>query len=226
MIKSKWLFPMADTYVMELFRKEGLIPVTMSQYERYKEWVDGVVFTGGEDVSPFLYGETKHSRTYCNLARDAYENRVFRSLPLNLPKVGICRGGQFLNVMSGGRMFQHVDGHDQGNHMAKDEVSGSTIEVSSTHHQMMRPSDEGWVLLTARESTKLESMDEVINLDNSNMEYTDVEACYYGHTNSFCFQPHPEYLVGKECRPFFWDWMEWFFTKDIEKRREKEGYKL
>lgn len=30
---------------------------------------------------------------------------------LQIPMVGICRGAQFLNVMAGGKMIQHVEGH-------------------------------------------------------------------------------------------------------------------
>src|SRR5688572_28160 len=72
---------------------------------------DAVIFTGGADITPFLYGERVIQGTHVNFTRDLEEVRLFKSLPSKLPKIGICRGGQFLNVMSGGSMFQDVDGH-------------------------------------------------------------------------------------------------------------------
>lgn len=53
---------------------------------------DIVVFTGGEDVDPSLYGATKHPKTYSNLERDLYEKSVFDKINPNQLVVGICRG--------------------------------------------------------------------------------------------------------------------------------------
>ena len=36
-----------------------------------------VLFTGGEDVSPSLYGCKKHPTTYCNPGRDRAEKEIF-----------------------------------------------------------------------------------------------------------------------------------------------------
>jgi len=53
--------------------------------------------------------------------------------------VGICRGSQFLTVMSGGRLFQDVSGHAiMGTHLIKFK-DGSSLGITSTHHQMMNP---------------------------------------------------------------------------------------
>jgi gamma-glutamyl-gamma-aminobutyrate hydrolase PuuD len=74
---------------------------------------DLIQFTGGADVSPMLYGEPKHPRTYCDPNRDQHEANIFWN-NIDKPKAGICRGGQFLNVMSGGSMWQDVDNHAIG----------------------------------------------------------------------------------------------------------------
>jgi len=66
-----------------------------------------VVFTGGADVSPFMYGEKKLSVT-CNDEHRDEQEKLFFERYTKVPKVGICRGGQFLNVMNGGKMWQHV----------------------------------------------------------------------------------------------------------------------
>lgn len=51
-----------------------------------------VLFTGGEDVNPSLYGCEKHSTTYSNLERDLYEKGIFEQVSENQLVVGICRG--------------------------------------------------------------------------------------------------------------------------------------
>lgn len=56
------------------------------------EDADIVMFTGGEDVDPSLYGCEKHRRTYSNLKRDLYENEVFSKINPNQLVIGICRG--------------------------------------------------------------------------------------------------------------------------------------
>ncbi len=71
-----------------------------------------VCFTGGEDVNPSLYGHEKHPTTYFSIFRDTKERSYFeKALDMGIPMVGICRGGQFLNVMSGGEMYQDVSTH-------------------------------------------------------------------------------------------------------------------
>ena len=57
---------------------------------------DVILFTGGEDVSPLLYGAEKHITTGNNLQRDEMESSYFDWAKENDKMiVGICRG---LNV--------------------------------------------------------------------------------------------------------------------------------
>lgn len=51
-----------------------------------------VLFTGGEDVDPSLYGKKKHPSTYSNLQRDLYEKEIFSQMRKSQLAVGICRG--------------------------------------------------------------------------------------------------------------------------------------
>lgn len=51
-----------------------------------------VIFTGGEDVDPSLYGEEKHKTTYSNIDRDLYEKEMFEKIQPNQLVVAICRG--------------------------------------------------------------------------------------------------------------------------------------
>ncbi len=152
---------------------------------------DIVCFTGGEDVTPSLYGDAKHPYTGNNVYRDTKESNIFEEcLTNNVPMVGICRGAQFLNVMSGGRMYQHVEKHC-GNHVITDLQTGETVLVSSTHHQMMMPSPEGLLVASSALGGSREWYEgEIFKKDVSK---EDIEVVYYEHTKCLCTQFHPEF---------------------------------
>ena len=168
---------------------------------------DLVQFTGGADVSPMLYGERCHPQTHYLDSRDAVEARAYSAaFKLGIPMAGICRGGQFLNVMCGGRMWQHVDRHAIGDtHGVVDVANGKTIQCTSTHHQMMRPSSEGVILGVASEATFLEHMDGRDVLRHEAKRGGDVEVVLYPDYKVLCFQPHPEYLSAHS------DCQKWYF---------------
>ena len=153
--------------------------------------VDLLVFTGGADVSPGLYGHPEHATTYNDVYRDQREAQIFENALLyNIPMVGICRGGQFLNVMSGGEMYQDVGGHGMP-HEITDLVTGETVYVSSTHHQMMKPSSKGLLVASSHIGGYREHWDGGIFKRETSEQ--DVEVVFYEETRSLCFQPHPEF---------------------------------
>lgn len=159
------------------------------------EKADLVCFTGGEDVTPALYGQKAHRSTYSNQHRDDREGVIFRrALELSIPMVGICRGAQFLNVMSGGAMYQDVSEHTTP-HMLTDRFTRDEILVTSTHHQMMKPSKDAHILATAKLGGWREHYDEREVLVHEPVSETDYEVVFYRKTNCLCFQPHPE-MVG------------------------------
>lgn len=182
-----------DGAYRRLFEKQGWEVVS-----EVKD-ADLIQFTGGADVSPVLYGHDTHPKTRNFPARDALEEAIFKAAKANeKPMAGICRGGQFLNVMSGGQMWQHVDGHATGGkHNAVDCDTGFIFPVTSTHHQMMIQGDKAIKVAIAQESTFREKAihGRVVRIENENP--IDLEALYYPHTKCFCFQPHPEF-AGEE----------------------------
>ena len=157
---------------------------------------DLVQFTGGEDVSPMLYDEDCHPSTHFSSRRDEIEQRIFRAAhALALPMVGICRGGQFLNVMCGGKMWQHVNGHAiSTTHPVINTATDGIVMCTSTHHQMMRPADHAKVLGVASEATTVENMVAGCVLRSTQSRGEDVEVVFYEDENVLCFQPHPEYM--------------------------------
>ena len=172
---------------------------------------DLVQFTGGSDVTPSLYGEEPHPYAHNDHVRDEIERNLY-SLCIRLmkPMAGICRGGQFLNVMGGGSMWQHVNNHAiGGTHLVTNLDSNKLIPVTSTHHQMMIPGKCGQVLGKASESTLLESME---GGRRNMVEQTlgeDIEVVWYPGDQSLCFQPHPEYLDKDSlCQRWYFDLIE------------------
>lgn len=185
---------------------------------------DIVVFTGGSDVDPMLYGEERLPTTGFSLARDKEDTVVWRCAKDKI-KVGICRGGQFLNVMNGGKLWQHVNRHTQ-DHVLTDEFTGRTVNVSSTHHQMFRPARGAIVIATARETT-LKIADKQrwsLKDDGSKIDdyfKKDFEVVYYPRTKSLCFQPHPEFREHLECRDYFYSVLRRVLDGTIEAEEEQ-----
>ena len=191
-----------DNLVTSMFRREG--------WDSVMPTPDLICFTGGEDVSPELYGETKHYTTYSNSVRDGFESKIFNyARKHNIPMVGICRGGQFLNVMCGGKMWQDVDCHAiRGTHTASrlDTDNPTIVNVTSTHHQMMRPTEEAILLLQSND------VHEVRSPGKSNLQL-GVEAVLYPEEKCLCFQPHPEYgAISAETKELFFEYINKYFN--------------
>ena len=99
---SYWMLP----GYLEGVQEAGAIPVILplaadgADAARLADLCDGLLFTGGQDVSPQLYGEKR--RPACGElcpARDALERELLnRALEQDKPILGICRGLQFLNT--------------------------------------------------------------------------------------------------------------------------------
>lgn len=102
----------------------------------------GILFTGGEDVHPMLYKQ-RNTKSYPNLHRDLMEKFLFEyCFEHGVPMIGICRGAQLMNVLMGGSMIQHIDGHaghGQHNIITSD---GKKVAVNSIHHQAIVPADK------------------------------------------------------------------------------------
>jgi len=71
---------------------------------------DGILFTGGVDVDPGMYGEKRHPMLGETARyRDSLEARVFSEFyKTEKPILGICRGAQIINVLLGGSLWQDI----------------------------------------------------------------------------------------------------------------------
>lgn len=136
----------------------GAIPVVLcptdddSEISELAERFDGIVFTGGIDISPEFYGESFcHEKTEVSRARDLFELSLFREFyERKKPILGICRGIQLINIALGGTLFQHIENHSGVNHVVRVSgrflaLSGNKNEVitNSTHHQALKDLGKG-----------------------------------------------------------------------------------
>ena len=93
-----------------------LVPPGAS-YEETLDSVDGLVFSGGSDLDPELYGEAAHPETDGWVReRDDFELGLMQAaLARDVPLLAICRGSQVLNIALGGDLEQHVPDRVQTN---------------------------------------------------------------------------------------------------------------
>jgi len=97
--------------------------------------VQGIILSGGEDISPESYGERGEGIS----PRDLTEKKMLDlAVMRKLPVLGICRGLQFINVYFKGRLVKDIK-EELGEHLPAKDHSIKTAEgeflVNSYHNQ-------------------------------------------------------------------------------------------
>lgn len=84
--------------------------------EKIVDKCDGLLFSGGPDISPYLYGADPDSQCGKVIpARDEFELKLLeKAIEKNKAVLGICRGAQLINVHYDGTLKQHLDDHRDG----------------------------------------------------------------------------------------------------------------
>lgn len=155
------------------------------------EEADLVVFTGGSDVNPALYGGILDPSTFFDAERDEEDLETYSTCyEKGIPMFGVCRGAQFGHVMNGGEMYQDVDGHNADHLIVFTKVGDSgSVTSSSVHHQMCIENEWMDVLAHAFKSTRRVIEPGIASTGHSK----DIEAFFYRETCFFGVQGHPEY---------------------------------
>jgi putative glutamine amidotransferase len=79
--------------------------------------IDGLVFSGGDDLDPQLYGEDWHPNAKrIEPIRQRFELSLLAAAEKRrLPVLGICLGIQLMNVHRGGTLIQFLPDYDRAN---------------------------------------------------------------------------------------------------------------
>ncbi len=115
---SIWMIP----GYLDGIREAGAVPVILPLTDDREALLaafapcDGLLMTGGQDVSPALYGAAREKAcgVPCEI-RDRMEAILYAAaLEENKPVLGICRGIQLVNVLQGGTLWQDLPSERPG----------------------------------------------------------------------------------------------------------------
>lgn len=109
---SYWMLP----GYMKGLEEQGAIPLmppltgNADMLDYFLESCDGFILTGGQDVSPALYGQESSER--CGIVsglRDRMDAYILRgAVQRDKAVLGICRGHQLMNAVFGGTLYQDL----------------------------------------------------------------------------------------------------------------------
>ncbi|MFQ5822806.1 MAG: gamma-glutamyl-gamma-aminobutyrate hydrolase family protein [bacterium] len=170
---------------VDAVRTAGGVPILLlpgeSSPSQLLELVDGLIFVGGGDIDPALYGGSNHptiSRE--DPERDAFELALARqALRKDIPVLGICRGSQLLNVATGGDLVAHVpdefglevlhqgENGEAAEHLVQiapesrlAKIIGLTeLSVVSKHHQGLRTVTPVWRVVAQAPDGVIEALE-------------------------------------------------------------------
>ncbi len=149
------------SYYVDAVHEAGGLPLLVPSIpdrkllSEYVNKADAFIFIGGRDYPPEYYGEKKHEKTKL-LPQKRYQTDFMLAellLKTEKPLLGVCAGHQLLNIVLGGKLIQHLEGHsDEIYHKIKvgmesrilKGIFGKTLlSVNSSHHQAINPGHLG-----------------------------------------------------------------------------------
>lgn len=162
--------------------KAGGVPVTLPSGKSSKRLIgsylkdlDGLLMTGGPDIPPSEYGETAH-KTVSALGEQRYtfEKELIRRWikQTDKPLLGVCLGGQWINVTKGGTLVQDIPSalglnHRHVTHKVLIEdgsklrsiVETSSMKVNSRHHQAVKKLGKGLTVAARSDDGVVEAIE-------------------------------------------------------------------
>ena len=110
--ESYWMLPGYLKGVMEAGGLPAMLPLTADRgmLEQIADQWDAFLFTGGQDVSPAVYGQQALPvcGECCHLRDDMECALLALALERDKPVFGICRGIQLINAALGGTLYQDL----------------------------------------------------------------------------------------------------------------------
>lgn len=120
---------------------------------------NGLILTGGSDISPSYYGEEINGSVNIDDIRDAAEFALVKAFAdSGKPIMGICRGCQLLNIFFGGSLVQNIANAEIHSSFGKGylvhpatatdnnfikELYGKDFYINSSHHQAINRLGDG-----------------------------------------------------------------------------------
>ena len=151
-----------------------LIPPT-ADMDVVASLIHGWLIPGGDDIDAKWFGEANHPKvSLADPARFEGEKALYERIPGDMPVLGICYGCQFLNVVRGGSLIQHlpdVVGHssDTGGTLQSYEIdensklaaaaSTTDVEGKSYHHQAIHNPGQGIKVVAKNEDGTVEAIE-------------------------------------------------------------------
>lgn len=135
------VYGQSHTYVDAIIRAGGIpviLPVTnnLEIIQEICERIDGLLMSGGNDITPSLYDEEPYEVTRDpSPARDTTEKAILdQIMKTDKPILAICRGLQFVNIYQGGTLYQDIktDLPDALNH----ELSTEAKDLEHQAHEI------------------------------------------------------------------------------------------
>lgn len=125
------------------------LPLSFSiPFENYEKYIDGIILTGGNDLS--IFNPTKE-----NVLRDDYEkNIIHRAILLKKPIFAVCRGAQLLAHFFNSEI-KPIENH-VGKHFIKD-LNNNYFEVNSFHRYAISKLGEDLQTLATAEDNTIEA---------------------------------------------------------------------
>lgn len=171
-----------EKYLKRIPRSEVVLLRKGDETEGMK--CDGLVLTGGPDVTPELYGDWADETVHVDSERDGFEYRlVDAALKRQMPILGICRGLQILNVYFGGTLIIDLEKYYKRSHATVSNTEdryhgvrladGSTLKewikqnegiVNSAHHQAAERIGSGLKIAARADDGTVEAIEGEDNL--------------------------------------------------------------
>lgn len=144
---------------------------------------DGLLFPGGEDIDPMLYGENPHSKLgEIKPEIDEFLIKAMKyAIKKRIPVFGICKGMQIMAVATGGTLYQDIYEQREGEsflhcqtakrdyelHSVKIEKNSrlyevlgtDTIKTNSMHHQSIKAAGSRMKVTAETEDGVVEAME-------------------------------------------------------------------
>ena len=180
-------YSLQSAYVNSI-RSAGGIPILLPPGDANPQIIltklDGLILAGGGDIEPQIYNGSHHETVYAvDHERDRFELTLAElALAQAMPILGICRGLQVLNVVSGGDLIPHVPdyfGADTAHRHETEQKSSrhsvevvansklaialgvTNTEVTSWHHQAIRTVAPHWQVVATAPDGVIEAIEHI-----------------------------------------------------------------